>query len=769
MTSPSRSQPGPGGSLREYGRGVVAVTGERAQRSGGAFTTYRGVTTFLLLASVASVLTLALPDRATAVAEAAVCVAAAVVASVVAVRSQGTTRSACWLIAAGQAVMSLQGVLRLITAEPPRDVINLALAVAVLLQAGAWLRIGLGTARRLNAATILDTIVIMLGLIGGAVLLGEAARAGLADLSVTQAIGTASSVAMIGAIAFGAMRLVPTPPAYQVLMLPIALVVLLRAADLWLASHGVVYVGQVAVQTAVIMFAFATMAAVLDPGFAEIAQAPDQATTSWSPTRAVGLFGVGILPVWAAAVSVDTESATPWVVFSVLTAVVAILLLRAVVASRAEERARRARLVAALTDSVTGLPNREGLIQGRPDRSPLPDVPSSVVRIWLDDIDDVIETRGPDAAHAVAMLCADALRSSPVTSSSAARLAPGQFAVVVPVEDAVEAVRDVEPLVSGLTVTLEGDPFRVRTSLAAAAVPGTSRRDLDDGLALAGVAHRRPHARGVTPIGTRRQWSERLARTNLAQEILRDQDWTHAVLYGQPFIDAADHSVIGYETLVRWSSPVRGIVPTGEFLATVGAIGMSERLDEHVLGAALRWAGPAGGPPGIISVNVNPATLVRPGMAEQLLERFQARSWPGSTMWLEILEHDLAGDTATLTRALAPLAEAGVRVTIDDFGAGSSTLTRFVDLFVSVVKLDRALVDGVSRDPGRQTVVRGILDIAATMDLRVLAEGIETREDFDTLAGMGCSTFQGFLWAKPAPLLGVPVVGSPLTPSPSEP
>lgn len=733
-------------------------------RAGGAFTTYRGATTFLLVASVASVLTIPLPVRATAVLETVVCVAAAGVAVVVGVRAESTTRYACWAIAAGQAVMSLHGVLRLLSPEPPRDVINVALAVAVLLQAGAWLRIGLGAARRLNLATILDTAVIMLGLLGGAVLLGEAARAGVADLSGSQALATAGSVAMVGAIAFGAMRLVPTPPAYQVLMLPITMMVLLRAADLSLASRGVVYVGQLVVQTAVIMLAFATMAAVLDPGFRAIARAPDQATTSWSPTRAAGLFGVGVLPVWAAAVSVDTGAATPWVVFSVLSAVVALLLLRAVVASRAEERARRARLLAALIDSVTGLPNREGLIQGWPGRSPLPDVPSSVVRMWLDDIDDVIETRGPEAAHAVARVCADALRSSPLTSPSAARLAPGQFAVVVPVEDAAEAVGAVEPLVSGLTVTLRDETFQVRTSLAAAAVAGTSASQLDDGLALAGVAHRRPHARGTTPIGTRRQWSERLARTNLAQEILRDPDWSHALLYGQALVDAGSQCVTGFETLVRWSSPVRGVVPTGEFLATIGALGLGDRLDQHVLASALQWSGPAAGPPGVISVNVNPATLVEPGVTDRLLRQYESRAWAGSTMWLEILEHDLAGDTAELSRALAPLAEAGIRVTIDDFGAGSSTLTRFVDLHVSVVKLDRELVDGLSRDAGRQAVVHGILDIAATLGLHVLAEGIESADDYQALAAMGCATFQGFLWAQPAPMRTLPAVGSSLAP-----
>jgi diguanylate cyclase (GGDEF)-like protein len=226
------------------------------------------------------------------------------------------------------------------------------------------------------------------------------------------------------------------------------------------------------------------------------------------------------------------------------------------------------------------------------------------------------------------------------------------------------------------------------------------------------------------------------------------------LLYYQPKIDIATGRLDGVEALLRWDDPERGIVSPGEFLPILESTGMIVSVGEWALHRAAadcrRWKA-AGLQPVHVAVNCSPMQLRRPGFTEQVLDIVDGWTGAGWGLDVEITESLLIDPESAEVLKLRALRNAGVRVAIDDFGTGYSSLSRLSDLPVDTLKIDRSFINGLPGDRASARLVPTVISLARAFDLITVAEGVETRAQFNFLERAGCVQSQGFLHAQPMP------------------
>jgi diguanylate cyclase (GGDEF)-like protein len=243
----------------------------------------------------------------------------------------------------------------------------------------------------------------------------------------------------------------------------------------------------------------------------------------------------------------------------------------------------------------------------------------------------------------------------------------------------------------------------------------------------------------------------RLALEHRLRGALQDKRY---LLYYQPKIDIATGRLDGVEALLRWDDPERGIVSPGEFLSILESTGMIVAVGEWALNQAAidcrRWKA-AGLHPVHVAVNCSPLQLRRRGFAQQVFEAIDGWSGGGWGLDLEITESLLIDPDSSEVGKLRALRNAGVRVAIDDFGTGYSSLSRLSDLPIDTLKIDRSFINGLPGDRASARLVPTIISLARAFDLITVAEGVETRAQFNFLERAGCLQSQGFLHARPMP------------------
>ena len=223
-------------------------------------------------------------------------------------------------------------------------------------------------------------------------------------------------------------------------------------------------------------------------------------------------------------------------------------------------------------------------------------------------------------------------------------------------------------------------------------------------------------------------------------------------LHYQPVYRLASRTPVGVEALVRWRDPERGMISPSEFIPLAEDAGMIEAVGEWVTDAVCRQAREwkdLGLDIGV-AFNASPLEITRPGFARRLGERVAAYGLGNGALTMEIIESAVA-DPAKVAPVLERIAELGVRVAIDDFGAGFSSLTRLRHLTVHTLKLDRSFLHDVPGDARAGSFVTAILGLAERLGLAVVAEGIETAGQLEFLVSEHAAMGQGFLLARPMP------------------
>lgn len=246
-----------------------------------------------------------------------------------------------------------------------------------------------------------------------------------------------------------------------------------------------------------------------------------------------------------------------------------------------------------------------------------------------------------------------------------------------------------------------------------------------------------------------RRENEALRRSRELHDAIEDGQ---LVLHYQPFVHLGNGQVVGVEALVRWQHPTDGLRMPDTFLPEAERAGDVVAVDRwvlrHALGQAARWD-LATGPPTTIAVNLSGISLDEPDLATRVERELAAAGLPPARLCLEVTETALMADPERSSRVVRSLRSVGVHVAIDDFGSGFASYGQLPGLPADVIKIDRSLVQDVAHRARARHVAAGLVDLARALDAATVAEGVETAEQAQVMAELGCTYAQGYLYARP--------------------
>jgi diguanylate cyclase len=412
-----------------------------------------------------------------------------------------------------------------------------------------------------------------------------------------------------------------------------------------------------------------------------------------------------------------------------------------------------------LADPLTGLPSRlrlvsrlEGALRRleRPERGAV-----AVLFLDLDRFKVVNDSLGHHAGDRLLLAVTERLRAAVRRHDLCARFGGDEFVIVCEdVHARAEVVAIAERILEALArpFMLEGTPAFVAGSIGIAMTsdPEIVAADL---IRDADAAMYRAKAEGgsrwsvfdqlVRERAVARQESELALRHALDRDELR--------VYLQPEVSVEGGYAVGVEALVRWERPGFGTVSPAEFIPLAEETGLIVPLGAWVLRESCRQGVDLPGEDLIIRVNVSARQLREPGLIEAVTGALDASGLPAGRLCLEVTESVLLEDGERCIAVLEELRALGVGVALDDFGTGYSTLTSVRSLPIDCLKIDRSFVDGLGRASEDESIVRAVIELGRALGIKVTAEGVETEEQLAHLRELGCTTFQGYLFAAPAP------------------
>ncbi|SMF80344.1 bifunctional diguanylate cyclase/phosphodiesterase [Streptomyces sp. Amel2xC10] len=418
----------------------------------------------------------------------------------------------------------------------------------------------------------------------------------------------------------------------------------------------------------------------------------------------------------------------------------------------------RARAEEQLRDPLTGLPNRQWLLERiwtALDDAERIGARSALMLIDLDRFRSVNDTLGHLAGDRLLLQIAERLRHAIPRGAEVARLGGDEFAVLLPVADSTtSATRVARGLVAhlGSPLDLDGLTLVLEASAGVAVFPDHAD-DAEGMLRRADVAmyQAKRDRTGVEVYESKRD-SNTPDRLGLLGDLRRALDAHEVQLHYQPKV-RFDGQVAGLEALVRWVHPERGKVPPDEFIAIAESSGLMPHLTEYVLETALgqvaAWRAQGLFVP--VAVNVSPRDVHTPGFAGSVAARLARHGVPAGALQLEITEHVLLEDPQRAADTLNGLTGHGVKMSLDDFGTGYSSLVHLRRLPVSELKIDRSFVARLAVDTEDAEIVRCTVDLAHSLGLLVVAEGVEDDETWERLRDLGCDAVQGWLVAAAMP------------------
>jgi diguanylate cyclase (GGDEF)-like protein/PAS domain S-box-containing protein len=416
----------------------------------------------------------------------------------------------------------------------------------------------------------------------------------------------------------------------------------------------------------------------------------------------------------------------------------------------------------ALHDPLTGLPNRR-YFQQRLEQAFAAATPADQIYLLLADLDDfkeINDTRGHGIGDQLLKAVGERLSASVRPGDSASRIGGDEFAVVLEhIQSPAEAEMVAERIITAFRAPflLGGDPVPVGVSVGfAGTMQSATAEELLSNADLALYASKNEGKRRWRPFETALH-AELLERAGLRASL--DQaiaDETIALDY-QPVVDLADGAVVGFEALVRWPHPVRGLLAPDRFIPLAEQTGQIIPLGRWIMRQAVRevaeWNAVSPESGVWVAINVAGRQFADPGFVDDVAEALDTFGVAPGLIVLELTESSLlqndqhGGEQAP--QLLSALKTLGVRIALDDFGTGYSSLSYLSELPVDILKIDKSFVSGADRSPERVALVEGIIRIAGALRITVIAEGIESQEQWDRLAATDCQYGQGFLFSRP--------------------
>jgi diguanylate cyclase (GGDEF)-like protein len=416
----------------------------------------------------------------------------------------------------------------------------------------------------------------------------------------------------------------------------------------------------------------------------------------------------------------------------------------------------------ALYDPLTGLPNRS-LFTERLSHALERRPKSSVTAVYFIDLDRfkrINDSLGHAAGDEVLREVARRLRSALRPEDIVARFGGDEFTILCEsIGGVFEAVGVVERLQRPISEPIRagGAELRLSASIGFALAEAGERVDCQRLIEDADAAMYRAKERG----GARAELFDAELRERaveamtVEQELQRGLERGELRLFYQPQVDLATGRPVGAEALVRWEHPERGLLTPDAFLSIAEESGLIVDIGAWVVREGCRrlrdWQRRGVSPDLRLAVNLGPRELTHPDLVATVLDAVRSAGIDPSSLCIEVTENTAMGHRRSSFRALTELSLAGVRVAIDDFGVGYSSLDHLRNLPADVLKIDRSFVRDISPNSSDTALVAAALALGRALDLEVVAEGIETEQQASVLRALGCPIGQGHLFARPLP------------------
>ena len=414
-------------------------------------------------------------------------------------------------------------------------------------------------------------------------------------------------------------------------------------------------------------------------------------------------------------------------------------------------------------DALTGLPNRtmltERIHQALADRV----APGSMTALLFCDVDGFKNVNdayghqvGDDTLRVIALRLTETVRPG----DTVARIGGDEFvvlcrglskpsdavAIAARIRDAVALPTRSMPVELDITISI-GIALAFEDDTEAS--PDSLLRDADEAMYKA-----KRQGANVIEIFDEPLRLVASSRLRTLTELRRAKVEGELLLFYQPVMDLAAETRIGDEALIRWRHPTRGLVPPDQFIPFAESSGLIIDIGAWVLQEACRQAAhwSRAGRRLDMSVNVSSRQLAQgAGLVSAVGLALTESGIDPRSLVLEVTESALMDDAAAALRVVNELKSLGVRIAIDDFGIGYSSLVYLKNFPVDLLKIDRSFVAGLGRDKDDTAIVRSVIDLAHALEIEAVAEGIETRTHLEMLQGMGCGYGQGFLWSPAVP------------------
>ncbi|MCD5349315.1 EAL domain-containing protein [Kineosporia mesophila] len=503
--------------------------------------------------------------------------------------------------------------------------------------------------------------------------------------------------------------------------------------------------GRVAAAVAVGLFVWAPLEPSMRAAFSPASLLRRRSESS----RLIALMPLAVVPVLLYLVDGDDAGRLPGLVYVLTGVLVALVaLVRGAAAVLDNERLIE-------RDWYTGLLNRRGMVRAFLELNPSPQRPWLVALLDIDDFKQVNDTFGHYAGDDLLVQIARRLRGQLGPGAVIARPGGDEFLLMLPPGHLpVDAIRE-RVFTAPFTVAGHEMPVRASFGVTEVSVPG---RDEAEVLTEADIAlySAKAAGRNTVVVYDPKQREQVLGRQAMLTDLRRtmDGDTTAGVfeVYYQPLVELGTGLITGCEALMRWRHAERGLVRPDDFFGLAETSGLAGELDRWVLQEALGQvaAWEAEGIGSIyVSVNLGRTSMLDPRLADATLESLACAGVRASQLHLEITEHDeLPPEAGAL--ALALLTEAGVRVSLDDFGIGYTSLAYLHRYPVRQLKLDRSITCNL-QTAQTSPLLEGIVALARSLKVDVVAEGIETEPQRERLADLGIAYGQGYHLCRPQP------------------
>jgi diguanylate cyclase (GGDEF)-like protein len=415
----------------------------------------------------------------------------------------------------------------------------------------------------------------------------------------------------------------------------------------------------------------------------------------------------------------------------------------------------------ALHDPLTNLPNRAAFnehLAGLTSRPVDMTAHIAVLCFDLDRFKEINDVHGHSAGDHVLRTVAERLGSAMQRGEFVARVGGDEFVAVM--QDyfiRVDAKSLAQRVLDEVTKPIEWGEhvLFVGTSVGISTFPGQAST-IDDLLSQADIAMYRAKSTASNTVCFYDPSMDQAVRERnaLAIEMRDGLKRNEFELYFQQQNDTVSREVVGFEVLLRWRHPQRGMVSPVEFIPIAEKTGFIFELGEWVMRAAcaeaVTWKRPLR-----IAVNVAPQQLSDPRLPDLVQQILLESGLSAPRLEIEITESSIISDHRYALHAIRDLKKLGVKVAMDDYGTGYSSLSTLQSFPFDKIKIDRAFIDGVVTSKQSAAIVRSTLILAASLDIPVLAEGVEREEHMDFLRNEGCLQVQGFLFGKPTPRSGI--------------